>query len=99
MTEWLPLAVGLVAGSLSTWALVPQVTKIWREGDAEAVSKRMFAVRAFGLTLWIVYGFGAGSIPVMIFSALSLALSVAILVLKARAARLAGAQGRAGVVP
>jgi MtN3 and saliva related transmembrane protein len=87
MSDWLPLAAGLVAGCLSTYSLVPQVLKIWREGDAEAVSKRMFAVRAFGLALWAVYGYVAGSLPITIFSSLSLLLSAAILVLKARAAR------------
>jgi MtN3 and saliva related transmembrane protein len=87
MSDWFPLAAGLVAGCLSTYSLVPQVLKIWREGDAEAVSKRMFAVRAFGLALWAVYGYVAGSLPITIFSSLSLLLSAAILVLKARAAR------------
>ena len=87
MSDWLPLAAGLVAGCLSTYSLVPQVLKIWREGDAEAVSKRMFAVRAFGLALWAVYGYVAGSLPITIFSSLSLLLSAAILVLKARAAK------------
>jgi MtN3 and saliva related transmembrane protein len=87
MSDWLPLAAGLVAGCLSTYSLVPQVLKIWREGDAEAVSKRMFAIRAFGLALWAVYGYVAGSLPITIFSSLSLLLSAAILVLKARAAR------------
>ncbi len=87
MTDWMPLATGLVAGCLSTYSLVPQVLKIWREGDAEAVSKRMFAVRAFGLALWAVYGYVAGSLPITIFSSLSLFLSAAILVLKMRAAR------------
>ena len=87
MSDWLPLAAGLVAGCLSTYSLVPQALKIWREGDAEAVSKRMFAIRAFGLALWAVYGYVAGSLPITIFSSLSLLLSAAILVLKARAAR------------
>ena len=87
MSDWLPLAAGLVAGCLSTYSLVPQVLKIWREGDAEAVSKRMFAIRAFGLALWAVYGYVAGSLPITIFSSLSLFLSAAILVLKMRVAR------------
>ena len=81
------MIVGLVAGGLSTWSFVPQIRKMWAEGETEAISTRMFATRAFGLVLWTVYGFGAGSLPVMIFSALNLALSAAILVLKLRAAK------------
>ena len=44
----------------------------------------MFATRAFGLVLWCVYGFFAGSLPVVIFSTVNLCLSVTILVLTIR---------------
>lgn len=81
----LPTLVGLLAGCLSTSSLVPQFMKCWREGLTEAVSKKMFAVRAFGLVLWCVYGYFAGSPPVVIFSSLNLLLSIGILVLTVRA--------------
>ena len=88
MDGWLlPFVVGLVAGALSTWSFVPQILKIWREGDTEAISLRMFALRAFGLTLWTVYGFGIGSVPIIIFSVLNLVASAVILVLKIRTSR------------
>jgi MtN3 and saliva related transmembrane protein len=47
----------------------------------------MFTVRAIGLVLWFVYGYGVGSLPVLVFSALSLGLSIAILALKVRHTR------------
>jgi PQ loop repeat len=53
----LATTIGLVAGCLSSWSLVPQLLKCWRDGLTEAVSKKMFATRAFGLVLWVVYGF------------------------------------------
>ena len=80
----LPTLVGLLAGCLSTSSLVPQVLKCWREGLTEAVSKKMFVTRAFGLVLWCVYGFFAGSLPVVIFSSLNLGLSLLILMLTIR---------------
>jgi MtN3 and saliva related transmembrane protein len=80
----LAIVVGLIAGSLSTYSFVPQVTKCWRTGDTDAISLRMFAVRAFGLLLWTIYGFAVGSLPVLIFSALGLMLSFVILFLKIR---------------
>jgi MtN3 and saliva related transmembrane protein len=80
----LPTVVGLIAGCMSSWSLVPQVLKCWREGLTEAVSKKMFATRAFGLVLWCIYGFFAGSLPVVIFSSLNLLLSLTILVLTIR---------------
>lgn len=79
--------VGFVAGGLATYSFVPQVVKCWRTGEAAAVSLRMFAVRAFGLVLWTIYGFVIGSLPVLLFSALGLALSATILVLKVRCER------------
>ena len=80
----LPTIIGLIAGCLSSWSLVPQLLKCWREGLTEAVSKKMFATRAFGLVLWCIYGYFGGSLPVMIFSSLNLVLSITILVLTIR---------------
>jgi MtN3 and saliva related transmembrane protein len=79
--------VGFLAGCLGTYSFVPQVLKCWRSGDSSAVSQRMFALRSFGLILWTVYGFVIGSVPVLVFSALGLALSSAIMVLKVKSAR------------
>ena len=83
----LPVLVGLVAGCLSTYSFVPQVMKCWRTGDTAAISLKMFAVRAFGLMLWTVYGFAVWSFPVLIFSALGFILSLVILFLKIRGSR------------
>ena len=80
----LPTIIGLIAGCLSSWSLVPQLLKCWREGLTEAVSKKMFATRAVGLVLWCIYGYFAGSVPVVIFSSLNLVLSITILVLTIR---------------
>ena len=87
MQASLPMLVGLLAGCLSTYSFVPQVWKCWRTGDTEAISLRMFAVRAFGLLLWTVYGFTIGSLPILVFSASGLVLSSIILVLKFRGSR------------
>jgi MtN3 and saliva related transmembrane protein len=80
----LPTIIGLIAGCLSSWSLVAQLLKCWRDGLTEAVSKKMFATRAFGLVLWVVYGFFAGSLPVVIFSSINLLLSITILILTIR---------------
>ena len=87
MESWLPAGVGFLAGLLSIWSFVPQVLKIWRESETEAISLRTFALRAFGSALWTIYGFGFGTVPVMIFSALAFLLCATILVLKVRGSR------------
>lgn len=67
-----------------TYGFVPQAVKCWRTGETEAISLRMFAVRAFGLLLWTIYGFAVWSLPVLIFSALGLLFSCIILGFKLR---------------
>ena len=79
--------VGMVAGLCSTSSFVPQVVKAWREGDTEAISKRMYIVTVSAFSLWIVYGVMIGSWPILAFNSASLALSGAILVLKLRPSR------------
>jgi MtN3 and saliva related transmembrane protein len=65
MDSWLPNTLGIVAGVLSTSSFVPQVLKAWREGDTDAISKRMYMVTVTAFTLWTCYGFVLGS-PVLI---------------------------------
>jgi MtN3 and saliva related transmembrane protein len=87
MEGWLPTILGTVAGILSTSSFVPQVLKAWREGNTEAISMKMYVVTVSAFTLWTVYGFVIGSMPIIIFNILSLMLSGTILVLKLRGAR------------
>lgn len=76
--------IGYVAGACSASSFVPQVVKAWREGDTEAISKRMYVVTVSAFTLWIIYGVMIGSWPIIAFNAISLMLSGAILILKTR---------------
>ncbi|MGZ8421265.1 MAG: SemiSWEET family sugar transporter [Allosphingosinicella sp.] len=79
--------VGIVAGLCSTSSFVPQVLKAWREGDTEAISKRMYIVTVGAFSLWIVYGVIIESWPIIAFNIASLILSGAILALKLRSSR------------
>jgi MtN3 and saliva related transmembrane protein len=84
MGEWLPTALAVIAGLLSTSSFVPQVLKAWRERDTAAISKRMYMVTVTSFTLWAIYGFLIGNLPIIVFNLLSLGLSGAILFLKIR---------------
>jgi MtN3 and saliva related transmembrane protein len=65
-------------------SFVPQILKILRERDAEAVSLRMYLVTVTGFVLWIAYGLLLGSWPVYISNGVNLVLAGAILALKWR---------------
>lgn len=85
--------VGIVAGVCSTSSFVPQVLKAWREGDTEAISKRMYIVTVSAFSLWIAYGVMIESWPIIAFNIASLLLSGLILVLKVRSTRRTAAAG------
>ncbi len=82
--SWLATVLGTVAGLLSTSSFVPQVLKAWREGDTKAISKRTYIINTTSFVLWTIFGFLIWSFPVIVFNALSLALTTTILVLKIR---------------
>ena len=79
------LILGLIAGTTSTLAFVPQVLKIWRERDCAAISLKMYASRMVGFALWLAYGAALGSLPLIGFNILNLFLGGAILIFKLQA--------------
>ena len=74
--------IGLLAGTLSTIAYVPQVVKSWRSGSTSDVSLTMFAIMVTGVTLWLIYGVFVHDIPIMVANGATLLLAGTVLVLK-----------------
>jgi MtN3 and saliva related transmembrane protein len=79
--------VGSAAAVCSMVSFAPQLIKIVRHHDADAVSLRMYLVTVTGFSFWIVYGLMITSWPVVASNAVCLALSGAILFLKWRLSR------------
>lgn len=77
-------AIGLVAGSLTTAAFIPQVWHTWRSKSARDISLGMFATFCLGLLLWIVYGISIHSLPVIVANVVTFALAFTILWFKLR---------------
>jgi MtN3 and saliva related transmembrane protein len=80
-------ALGLTAATLTTCSFVPQLTKVWRTKSAEDLSYGMFSAFSLGISLWLLYGLLRDDVPVIAANGITLVLSVAILVLKARYSR------------
>ena len=74
--------VGLLAGTLTTIAYVPQVVKSWRSGSTSDVSLTMLAIMVSGVTLWLIYGVFMHDIPIMVANGATLLLAGTVLVLK-----------------
>src|ERR1700676_5809911 len=54
-TDSWTVVVGTVAGFCTTFAFVPQLIKIWRQGGRD-LSYGMLALYLIGAVLWFVYG-------------------------------------------
>jgi MtN3 and saliva related transmembrane protein len=90
METWGLTALGMAAGLCTSFSFVPQVLKAWREGDTEAISKRMYIASLIAYGLWIVHGLMIASVPVMLFNVVNVVLAGLILVLKLRGLKSAG---------
>jgi MtN3 and saliva related transmembrane protein len=74
--------LGLVAGTLSTAAFVPQVLRIWKRRSASDISGFGVTVLSIGVFLWMLYGVEVGSLPIILANAVTLGLNLSILGLK-----------------
>ncbi len=76
--------IGYLAATLTTFAFVPQAVQAWRTRDTSGISLPKYALFCTGVALWLVYGLLLGAWPIIVANAITLALSLAILVMKLR---------------
>ena len=82
--------IGTLAGALTTVSFVPQVVKTWRSRSASDISFGMFLLFSLGVVLWLIYGIEIRSTPIVLANAITLALSLSIIVMKFWFARSSG---------
>ena len=81
--DWID-SIGSVAAALTTLSFVPQAIKTFKTRDVSGISLGMYASFTLGVALWLVYGCLLGAWPIIIANAITLALALAILVMKLR---------------
>lgn len=74
--------LGIVAGTLTTIAFVPQVVRIWRTRSTHDISMLMFGIFSLGVVLWLLYGIAVGSWPIILANLVTLVLSLTVLYFK-----------------
>jgi MtN3 and saliva related transmembrane protein len=81
--NWLKV-IGVLAGIFTTLAVIPQIYKSWKTGEAKNVSLKMYLVLITGLGLWFIYGVGINDYPIMVFNGIAFLLnsSMVFLILK-----------------
>ena len=77
-------ALGLLAGSLTTIAFLPQVIRTWRTRSTADISLVMFLILCTGIALWLVYGLVRCDWPVIIANGFTLVMASTILFFKLR---------------
>jgi MtN3 and saliva related transmembrane protein len=76
--------VGFMAGTLTTLCWAPQALKLIRSRDGRSISLITQATFVIGCALWLVYGVLLGSVSIILFNVITIALNTLIIVLKLR---------------
>ena len=74
--------IGMIAGTLSTVAFVPQVWRVWRTRSARDLSLPMYLIFTTGVALWFVYGVMLGAAPIIVCNGLTLLLAGSVVAMK-----------------
>lgn len=74
--------IGLLAGSLTTAAWLPQVARAFRTKSTRDFSWSWFAMFGTGVGIWLLYGFAAGAPAVIVTNALTFLLVLGLGLLK-----------------
>lgn len=76
-------SIGILAACLTTIAFVPQVLRVIRTRDTNAISLWMYLLFSTGLVLWLIYGLILTLWPVIIANSVTLVLSLIVIYFKA----------------
>lgn len=78
-----PVAViGYVAGAFTTVAFLPQLMRALRTKSTADLSPPMLAMMFSGVSLWSIYGFFIGSLPIVVPNAIMAAMIAVLMVLR-----------------
>ena len=78
------LILGIMAGTLTTVAFIPQVIRIYRTKVAKDLSIVTFSIFSCGVFLWLIYGIETGEWPIILANGVTLLLIFAIIAMKIR---------------
>ena len=79
-----PTLLGLVAGTLTSIAAIPQLVKTLRTRHARDISIWQPLLLALGVALWLVYGILIHDMPLILANIIPLACNVLLTFLKLR---------------
>ena len=72
--------IGLIAGGLTSIAMMPQLIKVIKEKNAEDISVIMLLILISGLSLWVWYGFLKNELPIILSNGFSVLVNLTLLI-------------------
>lgn len=76
--EWF----GYIAAFCTTVAFIPQVLRILKTKDTQAISLGMYTIFTFGIAMWLIYGVLLDNLPMIAANLITLILALIILLYK-----------------
>lgn len=72
--------LGLVAGGITSVAMMPQLIKVIKEKNANDISVVMLLVLITGLSLWVWYGILQNELPIILSNSFSVLVNITLLI-------------------
>ena len=72
--------LGLIAGGITSVAMMPQLIKVIKEKNAEDISVVMLLVLITGLSLWVWYGILQNELPIILSNSFSVLVNITLLI-------------------
>ena len=82
MLEFITSYIGFFAAFCTTIAFLPQAIKVFKSKSTKDISLYMFIIFTVGVLSWLIYGFVINDMPIILANAVTLILSLFILVYK-----------------
>jgi MtN3 and saliva related transmembrane protein len=72
--------VGIIAGALTTFGIVPQIIRVYKLKSAREISLTFNITILAGILLWLIYGIFLGLMPIIIWNIIGAVLVTSLLV-------------------
>lgn len=79
-----PTVIGLIAGTLTSIAAIPQVVKTLKTRHVRDISIWQPLLLAFGVSLWMIYGILINDLPLIIANVIPLLCNIVLTGMKIR---------------
>ena len=82
LSDFILKYVGFFAAFCTTFAFLPQAAKVWKTKSTKDISLYMFIIFTIGVLSWLIYGIAISDLPIILANAITLVLSLFILIYK-----------------